>query len=293
MANDPNFDFTESEGDLSGLEDAPIQSSAPPRNRLFLIAAVLLVLLIFFALGVIILTAIDTGVRNRERQETIAAIEKTNEAVFDALTRTSIAQTWTKTPTTTPTFTNTPTPTETPTSTLTPTLSPTPTLDLAATAAEGTRIAVLTQTFQVSELEITQTAEAFGTLFAIQTQNAALLLTLTAQAAGSGTPTPLPSELGTPIFITPTPDSGGVLVTISPSPTFGLIELGTPATPISLVTVGPGGTPAPTVTALPQGGFFDDIGLGSASPNSLPIIALLALGLVAVIFVARRLRVKD
>lgn len=287
MANNPTLDFPEND-DLSDLVDAPIQSSAPPpRNRLFLIAAVVLVLLIFLGLGVIILTAIDTGVRNRERQETIAAIEMTNEAVFDALTRTTIAQTWTKTPTTTPTFTNTPTPTETPTSTLTPTL------DLAATAAEGTRIAVLTQTFQVSELEITQTAEAFGTLFAIQTQNAALLLTLTAQAAGAGTPTPLPSDLGTPIFITPTPDSGGVLVTISPSPTFGLIELGTPATPISLVTIGPGGTPAPTVTALPQGGFFDDIGLGSASPSRLPIIGLLALGLVAIIFVARRLRVKD
>lgn len=255
----------------------------PPRNRTFLFLAIFLVFLIAVGLVIIIIAAIDAGNRNRELQQTRVAIEQTNEAVFDALTRTTIAQTWTRTPTPTSTPTNTPEPTNTPTAT------PTPTVDIAATEAEGTRIALLTQTFQVSALEITQTAEAFLTLFAQQTQNAALFLTLTAQAR-DGT-----IVVGTPIFVTPTPI--GLLVTISPSPTFGLVELGTPIAPLQLVTIAPEGvvvaTPTPTPRVLPEGGFFDDIGLGGNSPNSLPAIGLLALGLLAIIFVARRLRMRD
>ena len=265
-----------------------IGGAAPPRNRNFLILAIFLVFIILIGLVIIILAAIDAGNRNRILQQTRVAIEQTNAAVFDALTRTTIAQTWTRTPTPTPTFTNTPTPTPTFTSSPTPTLTLTPTVDIAATEAEGTRVAVLTQTFQFSALNITETAQAFATLFAQQTQNAALLLTLTAQARGDATPTP-DVVLGTPIFTTPTPI--GFLVTISPSPTFGLVELGTPGAPLALVTVAPGATPTPR--ALPEGGFFDDIGLGGSSPNSLPAIGLLALGLLAIIFVARRLRVKD
>jgi hypothetical protein len=261
-------------------------AASPPRNRTFLILAILLVFVIFVGLVVIILAAIDARNRDRILQQTRVAIEQTNAAVFDALTRTTIAQTWTRTPTPTPTFTNTPTPTPTFTSSPTPTLTLTPTVDIAATEAEGTRVAILTQTFQFSALNITETAQAFATLFAQQTQNAALLLTLTAQARGDATPDVV---LGTPIFTTPTPI--GFLVTISPSPTFGLVELGTPGAPLALVTVAPGATPTPR--ALPEGGFFDDIGLGGSSPNSLPAIGLLALGLLAIIFVARRLRVKD
>jgi len=262
--------------------------AAPPRNRTFLLLAILMVIAIAIALVIILIAAIDAGNRNRVLQQTRVAIEQTNAAVFDALTRTTIAQTWTRTPTPTPTFTNTPTPTPTFTSSPTPTLTLTPTVDIAATEAEGTRVAVLTQTFQFSALNITETAQAFATLFAQQTQNAALLLTLTAQARGVASPT-LDVALGTPIFTTPTPI--GFLVTISPSPTFGLVELGTPGAPLALVTVAPGATPTPR--ALPEGGFFDDIGLSGSSPSSLPAIGLLALGLLAIIFVARRLRVKD
>lgn len=261
----------------------------PPRNRTFLFLAIFLVFLIAVGLVVIIIAAIDAGNRNRELQQTRVAIEQTNEAVFDALTRTTIAQTWTRTPTPTSTPTDTPTPTST------PTITPSPTVDVEATAVEGTRIALLTQTFEVSALEITQTAEAFRTLFAQQTENAALLLTLTVQALPV-TPTPSPTlevVIGTPIFVTPTPI--GLLVTISPSPTFGLVELGTPVVPLQLVTIAPEGfvTPSPTPRVLPEGGFFDDIGLGGNSPNSLPAIGLLALGLLAIIFVARRLRMRD
>jgi hypothetical protein len=257
----------------------------PPRNRTFLFLAIFLVFLIAVGLVVIIIAAIDAGNRNRELQQTRVAIEQTNEAVFDALTRTTIAQTWTRTPTPTST------PTNTPTNTNTPSPTPTPTVDVEATEVEGTRIALLTQTFEVSALEITQTAEAFRTLFAQQTANAALLLTLTAQRLP---PSPTPdAALGTPIFVTPTPI--GLLVTISPSPTFGLVELGTPISPLQLVTIAPEGvvTPSPTPRVLPEGGFFDDIGLGGNSPNSLPAIGLLALGLLAIIFVARRLRMRD
>ncbi|MFQ3536093.1 MAG: hypothetical protein SNJ58_09450 [Aggregatilineales bacterium] len=263
----------------------PIASAPPPPNRTFLFLVALLVFLTAVGLIIIIITAIDVGERNRILQQTRVAIEQTNEAVFDALTRTTIAQTWTRTPTPTSTPTDTPTPTGT------PTITPSPTVDFEATAIESTRIALLTQTFQVSAPEITQTAEAFGTLFAQQTQNAALLLTLTAQGLNV-TPSPtLEGAIGTPIFVTPTPI--GFLATISPSPTFGLVELGTPATPISLVTIAPGVTPSPTPRALPEGGFFDDIGLSGSSPNSLPAIGLLALGLLAIIFVARRLRMRD
>ncbi|MDW8299402.1 MAG: hypothetical protein RML95_08680 [Anaerolineae bacterium] len=269
-------------GLFDDLDANAVPPPAPPRNRTFLILAIILILLIAIGLVVIILAAIDAGNRNRQLQETRVAIEQTNQAVFDALTRTTIAQTWTRTPTPTSTPTNTPEPTNTPTNT------PTPTVDIEATEVEGTRVALLTQTFQVSALDITRTAEAFNTLFAQQTQNAAIFLTLTAQARDG-------TIVGTPIFVTPTPI--GFLVTISPSPTFGLVELGTPTTPLPFVTIGPEGIAVPTRTptprALPEGGFFDDIGLSSASPSSLPAIGLLALGLLAIIFVARRLRMRD
>ncbi len=268
----------------------PIASAPPPRsrtflfqlppNRTFLILLLGSVVLIVIGLIAIFIFAIQAGERNRILQQTRVAIEQTNEAVFDALTRTTIAQTWTRTPTPTSTPTDTPTPTST------PTVTPSPTVDFEATAIESTRIALLTQTFQVSAPEITQTAEAFGTLFAQQTQNAALLLTLIAQGLNV-TPSPTPAA----VIVTPTPI--GFLATISPSPTFGLVELGTPAAPISLVTIAPGVTPSPTPRALPEGGFFDDIGLGGSSPNSLPAVGLLALGLLAIIFVARRLRMRD
>ncbi len=272
-------------GFFDDLDTNGLQPSAPPppRNRNFLFLAIALVLLIAAGLVIIILAAIDAGNRNRILQQTRVAIEETNAAVFDALTRTTIAQTWTRTPTPTSTPTDTPTPTST------PTITPSPTEDFEATAAEGTRIALLTQTFEVSALEITQTAEAFGTLFAQQTQNAAFLLTITAQArVGTLVATPLP---GTPIFVTPTPI--GLLVTISPSPTFGLVELGTPVAPLQLVTLAPEGvaTLTPTPRALPEGGFFDDVGLNA--PSRLPAIGLVALGLLAIIFVARRLRTRD
>lgn len=52
-------------------------------------------------------------------------------------------------------------------------------------------------------------------------------------------------------------------------------------------------TPSPTVTALPQTGFFSDLGGRSGAmdgTSGLTLLAIAAAGLVAVVFIARRLR---
>ncbi|GAB4417842.1 MAG: hypothetical protein Kow00106_13740 [Anaerolineae bacterium] len=52
-------------------------------------------------------------------------------------------------------------------------------------------------------------------------------------------------------------------------------------------------TPSPTVTAIPQTGLFSDIGDGSESidgTSGLTLLAIAAVGLVAVVFIARKLR---
>jgi hypothetical protein len=50
-------------------------------------------------------------------------------------------------------------------------------------------------------------------------------------------------------------------------------------------------TPIPTATALPRAGFFEDLG-GDSSPAGLTFLALVGLGLVAVIVMIRRLRAQ-
>lgn len=52
-------------------------------------------------------------------------------------------------------------------------------------------------------------------------------------------------------------------------------------------------TPSPTVTAIPQTGLFSDVGDGAGSIDStsgLTLLAIAAVGLVAVVFIARKLR---
>lgn len=119
--------------------------------------------------------------------------------------------------------------------------------------------------------------ELAGTLNAIATRNAGLTLT----ASGPIGTTPPPTIATLPPNTDQTPP---VIITI---------QVGTPGTPTSPGTPGtPTQTPSPTATALPQGGFFDDVGVGDATPNNLPLFALAALGLVGVIVAARRLRVR-
>ncbi len=293
MANDPFAGFDDSTSTDQDIEGA--DSGGPRTNRRFLLIALLLVFIILIAVGAILFFAFRQGEQNAILAQTAAFIETNNAQVNEALTRTSVALTWTKTPT----------PTATPT--LTPTDSPTPTIDFTATvqaafaqtatveafaqqtviaeltAQEGTRLA-LARTLTLQPAEQTGTASALQTLNAQRTVNAAL--TLTARAGG-GTPT---AVVGLPTPEGPTVTPGG------PTPTLGLIVIGTLSTPISLVTVVPGtGTPGvggPTPTALPDTGFFEDIGLTGENPNSLPLIALVALGLIGVIVIARRLRVR-
>ncbi len=52
-------------------------------------------------------------------------------------------------------------------------------------------------------------------------------------------------------------------------------------------------TQQPTVTRLPQSGLYEDLTSGGASPASLALFALAACGLVVLIVVARRLRVRE
>lgn len=297
MANDPFAGLGE---DLPSADQefAMADSGGPRTNRRFLLIALLLVLIILITVGAILFFAFRQGQENAVLAQTAAFIETNNAQVNEALTRTSVALTWTKTPT----------PTATPT--LTPTNSPTPTIDFTATvraafaqtataeafaqqtvmaemtAQEGTRLA-LARTLTLQPAEQTGTASALQTLNAQRTVNAAL--TLTARAGGN---------VGTPTATVDIPTREGPGITPGgPTPTLGLIVIGTLSTPISLVTVVPGtGTPgigAPTPTALPDTGFFEDIGLTGENPNSLPVIVLVALGLVGVIVIARRLRVRN
>jgi hypothetical protein len=172
--------------------------------------------------------------------------------------------------------------------------------DLTATAISiinSTTVAQLnaTETQSVISLNLTQTAAAFSptpspspsptrpptitpTPPLDQTQIAATSIVLTAQeltrVAGLPTNTPTP----------PTIDANAVQLTAT-----ALAELlaGQGGGPTQEVfTPGTPGTARPT--ALPDTGLFDDLAAGSA--NSMSLLALMALALVGVIIVSRRLR---
>ncbi len=247
---------------------------AAPRNRRFLVFAVLLVAVILVAVVLIIFAAANQGEQNRIRALTVAAIETNNARIAQQITLTVIAKSWTPTPTNTATPTETPTPTATPTATETPTAtasqspSPSPTIDLGATqtqdALQKTLDAIMALTLKPSDL--TGTALAKQATFTAQTATAAAaagLATATGQPAGIATVTP-PSFAGTAPVTILGPEGG---------------------------TVVPGVTGTATPKFYATTGFFEDIGAG-ANPNNLPLFGLAALGLVAIIFAARRLRVK-
>jgi hypothetical protein len=105
----------------------------------------------------------------------------------------------------------------------------------------------------------------------------------------------LTSEAMTAAAVTPT----------APAPSIGDVQLTATALALLLQQPGVGGGPTPTPevlgtpgtpaaprpTALPQTGFFDDVMAGSIS--SMGALALMALGLVGVIVVSRRLRAAN
>ncbi|NWG15806.1 MAG: hypothetical protein HXY41_04155 [Chloroflexi bacterium] len=141
-------------------------------------------------------------------------------------------------------------PTDTPLPTDTPIPSPTDTPTLDPT--ELAAQALQTQT----ALELTQTAE--------------FLLTPPTQEALGPSDVALTATALAILLAPPTPGQGGGEATPTPE---GLVPTA--------------GVPP---TALPQTGFFDDLGAGGANMGAF---ALMALGLLAVIVVSRRLRAND
>lgn len=264
--------------DLGGGEDAQVTTSVPqaPRNRRFLLYASLLLLLIVGGVVLIILFAIDQGRRNTELQQTRVAIEATNNEVFRQITLTVIAKSWTPTPTPTPTNTNTPTPT--PTFTPSPTETPSPTVTITPSPTEDPRALTATALALLLTLPadaLTGTAQARLGTFVAQTLTAAVGTVATVPTLATQ-PTQPPGTPSGPVVIIPGVPNVTVLPPLTPGP-------GTVLPTLEF------GTPAPT--SLAETGIADAI-LGGEGTNSLAVAGLAALGLVAVIVAARRLRVK-
>jgi hypothetical protein len=279
------------------------------RNTRFVVLATVLVLLILLGAVGIILLAIDQGRKQSEFAGTAAAIYATNTqvAIFNFQTQTAAA--WTDTPTYTPTPTDTPTPTETPTST------PTETPDIDAT---NTAVALTEQALMLTEgpANATLTEVARQLTSFVQTQTAAanaltqtaLAPTLTPTASNTLPPGITPSV--TPIapqIVTATPGAADgtpasinvnltlvfptqgpiVIVTNTPIPTLNRDQK--TQTRAAQMTATSLGTP---VDAIPDTGFFDDVVLANAGSMGMTMVTISALGLVAVIVAARRLRVR-
>lgn len=163
-----------------------------------------------------------------------------------------------------------------------PTLTPSPTLeatvDLSATVPVETALPPLAE---ATALAATQTQEAANALATQEALNAASLATqaaatlFAAQTQAAENP---PTATGQ---ITP----GGISPEDVRLTATALSQTLSPSTPVATSSIG--GTPVVIVpTRLPETGLFDDI----AGGNSFGVLALVALGLVGVIFGARRLR---
>jgi hypothetical protein len=249
-------------------EEAPV--ARPQRNVVFLVIAILLVLLFLFGLFGITSLVISNQATLAAYTQTAGAVYLTNTAVAVALNATNTANAWTKTPTPTQTPTDTATPTPTETFTPSPTETPTPTIDVEATNNAATQTAQAALEMRV--IDITNTAAAQETIMAMT--NEAATLTAAAASPGVGGPVSPADQTLTAIALT---SAAGTR-----------IALGVSAT-------SPFETAKPTITGtkkLAGTGFFDDVATGKANPSSLAVVGFAALGLVGVIVVARRLRVK-
>ncbi len=131
MFGDPNTSFDDP--DFSALpdptsDDLPdeLGPTGPQFNRTFAIGLGLLVALLIVGLAVILFVAAQSGKDNSDRQGTVSAIEKTNNAVQTQIAATATAKSWTLTPSNTPLPTATSTYTASPSNTpITPTITPT------------------------------------------------------------------------------------------------------------------------------------------------------------------------
>jgi hypothetical protein len=134
----------------------------------------------------------------------------------------------------------------------------------------------LQNTTRTSAADITATADA---------ANVFINQALTATASAAVLPTTTSSPVPTPVVSVPT-------MTNTPDPALTAAAAGSVGTPAAATaTVGAALTQAaaaqltvfPTTTALPNGGFADDVGL--------PGLVVMALAFVIVILLARRLRI--
>lgn len=310
--NDDLFglDDLENFGDPSFGEDdiqpTPTRTSGGPRNTRFLLIAILLVIVILLGVVLIIIAAIKQGEDNTRIAQTRAAIETINAEISFKLTQTAIAQSWTKTFTPTPTSTDTPTPTITPSPTETPTITPsitptfTPSVDMPGTFTAQTATAAI-ENLTMKPPQLTQTA--------ISQAQTLIALTQTAMA-GSATFTPSPTSsegLGTQVATAASTGEATAESTLPTTPLPAITQVvggnGTPGSVIVIIqspiyvipispTPRPSDTRTPRPTALSGTGFFDGGVDGIANAGSLPVVLLAAVGLVALIFMSRALRVK-
>lgn len=169
-----------------------------------------------------------------------------------------------------------------------PTATPSPTIEITPDMT-GTADAMLTNlppAAMATALIETQTAEAISIL---QTQEAVNSAALQTQAAGTLSAAQTEAAANPPTA-TGQVAPGGISPDDVRLTSTALSQTLSPSTPIpaaTLDTSSMGGTPVLLLpTRLPETGLFDDI----AGGNSFGIMSLVALGLIGVIFGARRLR---
>ena len=128
---------------------------------------------------------------------------------------------------------------------------------------------------QAAQINAANTATAMAATAIVQAQQATLL----AKTTVAPTKTPVVGPTKTPVVVVnqATQGAGGTGLSASELATVSALQT-------QMAGTGGGGTPAPTSTALPTSGFADEVGL--------PMMAGLALVLVAIIFLSRRLRLS-
>jgi cytoskeletal protein RodZ len=139
---------------------------------------------------------------------------------------------------------------------------------------------------QVAQINAANTATAMAATAMAQAQQSTML----AKTPMPATPTKTPAVVGptkTPVVVV---NQGGQTTAVVQATSSGsglsASELATvSALQTQMALTGGGGTPAPTATALPTSGFADEVGL--------PLMGGLALVLVAIIILSRRLRLSS
>lgn len=305
------FDFGE-EAELppiefgAGEELPPMEDQPEPggTSRAFVILAILMMLTFIggLALAVFLIT--------QPQGPSVEAITATYVSEFNATqiaflgatqtqarsnelgTLTAIAFTDTPSPTLTPS--NTPTHTPEPSATLSPTIDPvllTATDVISAFAATSTAVAMMSLTPDVgAPTEEPKDETPTGDIIATRTPTPISLIQTPVEA--TLTPTPDGGAIGslnrtaTAIvgqFQTATAQAGGSSVITEATPTSegggGDIATPTPGGFVGLI---------PTPEVLPDTGLFDGVVSGGAA--AIPALAMMIVGLVGVIFAARKLR---